>query len=85
LVKAWRRFLRQCEQVIAIDWQIPTEAFTRSLRETINRFFPELSPEARQVLETRFNHLRCHPKNTASERHTHRLPSLGFGRLGLSL
>ena len=61
LVQARRRFLRQFEQVIAIDWQLPAEAFARSIRAALDYFFPELSPEARQVLLARLNHLRCDP------------------------
>lgn len=61
LARARRRFLKQCEQAVAIDWQLPAEAFYAAVRAALDRSFPELSPEARQVLLARFNHLRCQP------------------------
>jgi hypothetical protein len=61
LARARRRFLQRLEDVVPIDWRLPSGAFQQSVSSGIVRHFPELSHDARQVLMLRFNHLRCNP------------------------
>jgi hypothetical protein len=65
LARGRRRFLKQLEQLVAIDWQLPRQDFHRSIEAAIDQHFPELSPGARLVLLTRFDHLRCEPMAVA--------------------
>ena len=61
LARARRRFLKHFETVVPIDWHLSEAAFTRSIHAGIDQHFPDLSNDARQVLLTRLNHLRCEP------------------------
>ncbi len=61
LTRARRRFLKHFETVVPIDWHLSEAAFTRSIHAGIAQHFPDLSNDARQVLLTRLNHLRCEP------------------------
>jgi hypothetical protein len=65
LARGRRRFLKHFETVMPIDWHLPEAAFSRFVHAGIDQHFPDLSNDAREVLLTRLNHLRCEPTAVA--------------------
>jgi len=65
LARSRRRFLQLFEELVPIDWRLPTGAFHQSVSAGIDQHFPELSHDARRVLMLRLNHLRCNPMAVA--------------------